>query len=164
MNYLKVNGSDMMYGNLNMNENKIINILDPTNEQDCVNKRYLESQLDYLKRNGSKDMTFNLNMNNHKIINLKNYDSNNANDSDVPNIKYVKDEISKLSSIDTSNFLKKDGSIQMEGNLNLNNHKITDSRLPSNNQDLTNKKYVDDEIKKHLKKHLILRKKMNSNI
>ena len=55
-----------------MNEQRVENMLDPVDEQDAVNKRYLESQLsDYLKRNGQSPMTFDLNMNNYEIINLK---------------------------------------------------------------------------------------------
>ena len=76
--------------NLNMNKQRIKNILDPVNEQDSVNKRYLESQLeDYLKRNGQNLMTFNLNMNNYKMLNLKNFDSGNTTDTDVSNNIYI---------------------------------------------------------------------------
>ena len=90
-NYLKTDGGNRMNADLNMNEQRIKNILHPVNEQDSVHKRYLESQVeDYLKRNGQNQMTFNLNMNNYKIVNLKNFDSNNTNDTDVPNIKYIR--------------------------------------------------------------------------
>ena len=62
------------------------NTLDPTDEQDTVNKRYLESQLtDYLKRNGQPPMTFNLNMDNYKIVNLNEPTLN----SDATTKKYV---------------------------------------------------------------------------
>ena len=48
-----------MTGDLNMNEQRVKNTLDPTDEQDTVNKRYLESQLtDYLKRNGQNSNDF----------------------------------------------------------------------------------------------------------
>ena len=71
-NYLKIDGSNFMTGDLNMNEQKVKNMLDPINEQDGVNKRFLEAQLhDYLKTDGQNPMTFDLNMNNHKIINLR---------------------------------------------------------------------------------------------
>ena len=44
-----------MTGDSNMNEQNVINMLDPQNEQDGVNKRYLELQLsDFLKRNGTE--------------------------------------------------------------------------------------------------------------
>ena len=77
---------------LDMNENHIKNVLDPVDEQDAINKRFLEARLhDYLKTNGQNPMTFNLNMSNYKIINLKNFDSSDSTDTDVPNIKYIKD-------------------------------------------------------------------------
>ena len=40
-NFLKSDGSNFMTGDLNMNEQKVKNILDPINEQDGVNKRFL---------------------------------------------------------------------------------------------------------------------------
>ena len=81
-----------MTGDLNMNEQRVKNTLDPTDEQDTVNKRYLESQLtDYLKRNGQNTMTFDLNMNSYKIVNLKDITSS-SNDSEAVNKKYVDDE------------------------------------------------------------------------
>ena len=58
-NFLKKDGSVAMTGDLNMNEQRVKNTLDPTDEQDTVNKRYLESQLtDYLKRNGQNSNDF----------------------------------------------------------------------------------------------------------
>ena len=131
-NYLKVDGSVAMSGDLNMNEQRVKNTLDPTDEQDTVNKRYLESQLsDYLKRNGQSPMTFDLNMNSYKIVNLEDPD----NDGDATNKKYVKDEIAKIQSIDTSNFLKKDGSVAMTGDLNMATNKIKNLGTPTTHED-----------------------------
>ena len=91
-NYLKTDGSVAMTGDLNMNEQRVKNTLDPSDEQDTVNKRYLESQLtDYLKRNGQSPMTFDLNMNSYKIVNLKDITSS-SNDSEAVNKKYVDDK------------------------------------------------------------------------
>ena len=101
-NFLKKDGSVAMTGDLNMNEQRVKNTLDPTDEQDTVNKRYLESQLtDYLKRNGQNTMTFDLNMNSYKIVNLKDITSS-SNDSEAVNKKYVDDETAKI----PSNFFK----------------------------------------------------------
>ena len=70
-NYLKRDGSNFMTGDLNMNEQKVINMFDPVDEQDGVNKRFLEAQLhDYLKTDGQNPMTFDLNMATNKIKNL----------------------------------------------------------------------------------------------
>ena len=133
-NFLKKDGSVAMTGDLNMNEQRVKNTLDPTDEQDTVNKRYLESQLtDYLKRNGQSPMTFDLNMNRYKIVNLK--DINNFSiDSEAVNKKYVDAEIAKIPSIDTSNFLKLDGSVAMSGNLNMATNKIKNLGTPTTNE------------------------------
>ena len=122
-NFLKKDGSVAMTGDLNMNEQRVKNTLDPSDEQDTVNKRYLESQLnDYLKRNGQNTMTFDLNMNRYKIVNLK--DINNFSiDSEAVNKKYV------------DNFLKKDGSVAMTGNLNMATNKIKNLGTPSTHED-----------------------------
>ena len=122
-NFLKKDGSVAMTGDLNMNEQRVKNTLDPTDEQDTVNKRYLESQLtDYLKRNGQNTMTFDLNINSYKIVNLKDI-SNSSNDSEAVNKKYV------------DNFLKKDGSVAMTGDLNMARNKIINLGIPSRYED-----------------------------
>ena len=114
-----------------MNEQRVKNTLDPSNEQDTVNKRYLESQLtDYLKRNGQSPMTYDLNMNNYKIVNLKDITSS-SNDSEAVNKKYVDDEIVKI----PSNFLQKDGSVSMSGDLNMATNKIKNLGTPSQHED-----------------------------
>ena len=125
-NFLKKDGSVAMTGDLNMNEQRVKNTLDPSDEQDTVNKRFLESQLnDYLKRNGQNTMTFDLNMNSYKIVNLKDITSS-SNDSEAVNKKYVDDETAKI----PSNFLKLDGSVSMSGDLNMATNKIKNLGSP----------------------------------
>ncbi|MCB9097726.1 MAG: hypothetical protein H6630_08965 [Arcobacter sp.] len=52
-----------------------------------------------------------------------------------------------LSSLNSDgNYLKLNGSSEMEGNINLNNNKIINSSNPTDDNDVTNKKYVDDAI------------------
>ena len=143
-NYLKVDGSNMMTGDLNMNEQRVKNTLDPSDEQDTVNKRYLESQLtDYLKRDGQPPMTFNLNMDNYKIVNLNELTLN----SDATTKKYVDDEIAKIPS-SGSDFLKKDGSIAMTGDLNMATNKIKNLGTPSTHEKYAaiNVNYFDSEL------------------
>ena len=162
--FLKKDGSVPMTGDLNMNEQRVKNTSDPTDEQDTVNKRYLESQLtDYLKRNGQSPMTFDLNMNSYKIVNLKDI-SNSSNDSEAVNKKYVDNFLKKSGGVMTgpismnrndliglpdnprygysavnrtyvtNNFLKKDGSVAMTGNLNMATNKIKNLGTPSSNE------------------------------
>ena len=131
--FLKKDGSVAMTGDLNMNEQRVKNTLDPSDEQDTVNKRYLESQLtDYLKRNGQSPMTFDLNMNNYRILNVKDFDPSNSSLQDVPNIKYIQD-----------NFLSSNLVI-LTDNLNAANNKIFFLGDPVDSLDAVNKKYVDD--------------------
>ena len=133
-NYVRIDSSNFMTGDLNMNEQKVKNMLDPVNEQDAVNKRYLESQLqDYLKTNGQNPMTFDLNMNNHKIINLR--DTNGSRfDSEAVNKKYVDAEITKIPSANISSFLKKDGTVAMTDNLNMGTNKIKNLSTPATHE------------------------------
>ena len=42
-NYLKVDGTNKMTGNLNMDSKKIENLNNPTNEKDATNKKYVDS-------------------------------------------------------------------------------------------------------------------------
>ena len=136
-NYLKVDGSNMMTGDLNMNEQKVKNTLDPTDEQDTVNKRYLESQLtDYLKRDGQSPMTFDLNMNNFRILNVKDFNPATSSLQDVPNIKYIQD-----------NFMSSSASI-LTGNLNAGNNRIFFLANPVSSTDAVNKSYVDNSFLK----------------
>ena len=66
-----------MDGNIYMNSHKIINILDPTNNQDAVKKNYLTNYYDNIKINKLSDsVSSDLNMVNNKIINLLNPTSN----------------------------------------------------------------------------------------
>ena len=63
-----------MGGNLKMNNKKIMNLLQPTDNTDAATKKYVGDNKvnvsNYLKRDGSSSMTGNLNMDNHKIVNL----------------------------------------------------------------------------------------------
>ena len=61
---------------MNCNNNKLINLANPVNNNDAINKSYLDTQLNtkansstlsnYLKRDGTNTMLQNLNMNNEK--------------------------------------------------------------------------------------------------
>ena len=74
-------------------------------------------------------------MDNKSIIHLK----PPTNDTDAATKKYVDDSIP-----DTSSFIKKNGSVSMNGNLNLGNKKIVGLATPVTNTDAATKKYVDD--------------------
>ena len=86
--FVKLAGSTMT-GDLNMSNNKITNIGNPTSNNDGVNKSYVDTKLatkansailvNYLKKDGSVAMTGDLNLNGKKISNLAiGYESNDA--------------------------------------------------------------------------------------
>ena len=67
-----------MEGDLNVDNHKIINLSDPTDDGDVINKRYLESTT--FRRDGAD-----LNLSNNKIVNV----ANPTSDQDVTTKQYV---------------------------------------------------------------------------
>ena len=122
-----------MTGNLEMDNNQILNLPAPTGGKQPTPLAFTD--LKYLHVAGTNKMTNNLNMDNKKIINLRPPTSN----TDATTKKYVDDSIP-----DTSSFIKKDGSVSMTNNLNLGNKKIVGLATPTSNTDAATKKYVDD--------------------
>ena len=80
-----------MTGNLNLNNNKIVRLANPTSKTDAATKKYVDDIIEslglgnYLKKNGTIAMTENLNVGNNKIINL----SKPTQDNDAVNKNYV---------------------------------------------------------------------------
>ena len=123
-----------------MNNEKIINIGNPTDKKDAVNKEYVDDQdakqdiaindlssrkadrSEVLLRNGSQNMTGNLSMNGNRIFSLP-----IATGAQQPVTKsYFESQIASIPQPDLSLYLKVDGSRAMTGNLNMNDNKITD--------------------------------------
>ena len=72
---------------------------------------------------------------------------------DAVNLEQVNEASSVVSSTTERLFLKKDGT-NLDSNLPVNNKKITDIALPSNDNDASNKKYTDVKIAKpHIGTH-----------
>ena len=82
-------------------------------------------------------MTGNLNVDNNKIVGLATPTSN----TDAATKKYVDDNAG--GSPNLSDYLEKDGTVAMTGNLNLNNHKIVNLSNPTQDNDAVTKVYVD---------------------
>ena len=136
--FLKLDGTRPMTGNLNMNNNRIYNLPNPTGSKQPIPLAY--GDLAYLHVNGSNMMTNHMNMNNKKITNLQ----TPTNNTDAATKKYVDDK--STNPPDLSSFIKKDGSISMTGNLNLNGNKIFNLEDPASDSDAANKKYIDDHL------------------
>ena len=135
--FLDRDGSYPMKGNLDMNNNRIYNIPAPNGLKQPTPLAFTD--LKYLHVTGTNSMCNNLNMNNKKINHLALPTSLN----DAANKKYVDDTL-LLNNVAMSNYLKKDGTVAMTGNLNLNNNKIVGLATPTSNIDAATKKYVDD--------------------
>ena len=134
---LKKDGSRKMTGNLNMDSNKIYNLPAPDGPKQPTPLVFTD--LKYLHVTGTNSMSNNLNMNNKKINHLAPPRDLN----DATNKKYVDDTL-LLNNITMSNYLKKDGSVAMTGNLNVGSKKIVGLATPTSNTDAATKKYVDD--------------------
>ena len=115
---------------------------------DIVNLKYLNET--YLNKKSGRTMfnpiTFSSSLPNNKkqIFNLALPQYN----SSATNKDYVDGEVSKMQFINTVQFLKIDGTRSMTSNLNLGGNKITNLRLPTNNEDAVSKIYMDGEIAK----------------
>ena len=125
-----------MTGNLDMNNKQINNLPLPTGNTQPTTLGFRD--LKYLHVAGRNKMTNRLNMDNKKIINLNPPTAN----SDAANKKYVDDKF-LIDRVTMSNYLKKDGSIPLTGNLNLNSKKIINLSTPTLDTDATTKEYVD---------------------
>ena len=119
--FLRKDGVNHMTTNLKMNQNKIINMASPSDPQDGVNKRYLESHTgdmsDYLKRDGSISVTSDFDFGDNKITQV----GNGTQLTDLVNKGYIDTELASKPNI--NQVVLRDGSQYMTGNLNMNQKK-----------------------------------------
>ena len=95
--YLKLDGSSQMQGNLNMNDKRITNLPHPQLSDEAATKDYVTISMNhlpslFLDRQGKSKMLGDLQMNGKRITGLTNLP--NA-DDEATNKKYVDDNISK---------------------------------------------------------------------
>ena len=162
---------------LDMNNNFLANVKDPTNNDHGVNKKYVDdltnTKLDKLilkdvnlnnkqlknlgfdikdqadvvnlgftdKKYLQKVSNSDLNMDEHRVTNSL----DPVNSRDLANKNYVDGEISKITTVDTNQFVLKSGST-MTGDLNMNNHSITNVKQPISNTDVATKGYLDNTL------------------
>ena len=127
--FLKLDGTNKMTDNLDMNDKKIDNLDTPTDKDQPTPLGF--SDLRYLQVSGTNKMSNRLNMNDKKIINL----SQPTAEKDASNKKYVDDKL-LINNVTLSNYLKKDGSTPLTGNLNLNSNKIINLSTPTSDTDV----------------------------
>jgi hypothetical protein len=108
-----------------MNGNIIINVKDPSNDKDAVNKKYIDNQLEkYIKLETDIDMK------GKRITNVQDA----AEPQDVINKKYIDTQLEKYLKADTD--------------INMSNKRITNLSYPSSSNDAATKNFVDVEIAK----------------
>ena len=127
-NYLKKDGSIALANNLDLGDNKIVNVKEATSGTDAVNFTQLNNELyKYLHESGG-DMTGDIRMNNNSIYGIGNVE----NDTSAVNRKYVNDELDKK--------------LDKNKDFSMGNNKITSLRNPDDSNELVNKSYVDRKV------------------
>ena len=131
--FLDRDGSRTMIGNLHINNNKIIKVGTPTDNDDAANKKYVDhSKVDvspFLRKDGTVAMTGNLDMSNNRIYN-------------IPAPTGPK-QPTPLAFTDLK-YLHVAGTNKMTNNLNMDNKGIIHLKPPTSDSDAATKKYVDD--------------------
>ena len=139
-NHLKKDGSIALTNNLDLGDNKIVNVKEATSGTDAVNFTQLNNELyKYLHESGG-DMTGDIRMNNNRIYGIGNVE----NDTSAVNRKYVNDELDKKPNTDT--VVLRDGSQTMTGNLDMNKKRIINIANPISETDVVNKRYFETHV------------------
>ena len=146
-NYILKSG---LTNNLDMKNNKIINLAEGSDNSDAVTKHQLETGLvpkadktelsNYLKRDGSISVISDFDFGNNKITKV----GNGSQSTDIVNKGYIDTELAAKPNV--NQVILRDGSQRMIGTLNMNNFKITNVKDATHNQDAVNLKQVNDGI------------------
>ena len=127
-----------MQADINMDNNFIQNIATPTSSHQVTNKGYCD--YNFLNRQKGGVIMGPLSMNQNDLTGIP--DTPKFGYSAV-NKNYVD---AKVPSVDTTPFVKLDGSRTMTGNLDMGDHSIQKVGDPVNSDDVATKNYVDAEI------------------
>ena len=122
----------------------------PGGDGSATSRKYVDRKLStkadrndlngYLKLDGTNQMSSNLRMNGKRITGLTNVPSY---DGEATNKKYVDVKLNdKVDKNDLNSYLKLDGTSQMQGNLQMNNNRITRLPLPNLGDEAATKNYV----------------------
>ena len=136
-------------GNYDMVNKKLKNVGEGVESSDAVTKHQLEESMNtkldkislnnYVKKN-SPEVSADLDMKGYAIKNMK---VTPGNDASATSRKYVDRKIvTKADKNDLNDYLKLDGTSQMQGNLNMNNKRITRLPLPNLGDEPATKNYV----------------------
>ena len=135
-----------MQADINMNNNFIQDVATPTTSHQGVNKGYCD--YNFLNRQKGGVIMGPLSMNRNDLIGIP--DTPKYGYSAV-NKNYVDGEIGKIASVDTTQLIKKDGSVPMAADLDMGTHKISNVVNPKFDTDVVNKQYLENKlIESHL--------------
>ena len=145
----------VLMSSLSMNQNDLFEIPAPKYGNSAVNKNYVDTEITkvhqnldltpFLRKDGQRAMTGSLNMNGNQIIRLKEPVSS----SDASTKGYTDRKIDNIQKIDTTLFIKKDGSVPMAADFDMGTHKIIN---------VASKGYIDNTL---AESHLLSSHKSN---
>ena len=152
-NFLNRQSGGVLMGPLSMNRNDLTGIPDtPKFGYSAVNKNYVDTEITkvhqnldltpFLRKDGQRAMTGSLNMNGNQIIRLKEPVSS----SDASTKGYTDQKIDNIQKINTTLFIKKDGSVPMAADLDMGTHKIINVGQPTTDTDAASKGYIDNTL------------------
>ena len=151
-NFLSRQKGGVLMSSLSMNQNDLFEIPAPKYGNSAVNKNYVDGEITkvhqnldltpFLRKDGQRAMTGSLNMNGNQIIRLKEPVSS----SDASTKGYIDRKIDNIQKIDTTLFIKKDGSVPMAADLDMGTHKIINVGQPTTDTDAASKGYIDNTL------------------
>ena len=152
-NFLNRQSGGVLMGPLSMNRNDLTGIPNtPKFGYSAVNKNYVDTEITkvhqnldlapFLRKDGQRAMTGSLNMNGNQIIRLKEPVSS----SDASTKGYTDQKIDNIQKINTTLFIKKDGSVPMAADLDMGTHKIINVGQPTTDTDAASKGYIDNTL------------------
>ena len=156
-NFLNRQKGGVLMSSISMNQNDLFEIPAPKYGNSAANKNYVDTEITkvhqnldltpFLRKDGQRAMTGSLNMNGNQIIRLKEPVSS----SDASTKGYTDRKIDNIQKIDTTLFIKKDGSVPMAADLDMGTHKISNVVNPEFDTDVVNKQYLENKlIESHL--------------
>ena len=142
-----------MQAEINMNNNFIQNVATPTTSHQGANKGYCD--YNFLNRQKGGRIMGSLSMNQNDLFEIP--DTPKFGNS-AANKNYVDGEIGKIASVNTTQLIKKDGSVPMAADFDMGTHKIINMGQSTTVTDAATKGYIDKTL---AESHLLSSHKSN---